>query len=460
MKTPKSLSATVIFTIIYIVCEVIYNLGFVEFISSANTEISVYNRLEFFGKSLAALGLSLIFIKLFKKHKAQIFLILVPSLFAVQTAFFEYLVENLSPEVKISAYLSGVYRNASLNKTINDERLTNPSSYNKVLVSTIALMGESQKQKKEVGEIFKIAIDSKVIDSYYENYDALNSKITSYWSVYRIEDKKWSNYPAKVQERIDREFVKKSGGIPRGLSKQEFLARVALNSPSYREYQNLVIVPGNEAFGIEEVRGKDIPMGLSKEEFADFFNKKIQAAVNRTALTAENVSNLPHSHELVSSVVIPPIALTLSFLSILLNASGLLMGVNRFLVVVPGVLTGIVFLTYDHNPYGLPEGFNKAVGLEATLHASLRPLASAIKQVSINDEHPNEFEIVRIKKPEPIDFADLEKKFESLSANDLENMPDVATNIVADEKRLENDSTYFGEIRGKSKINPYTGQPY
>lgn len=453
-------SATLAFTVVYIICEIIYNLGFVEFISSANTEISVYNRLEVFGKALASIGLALILVKLVKRYKVQAFVALVPCLFAGQTFLFDYLVENLPADVKIKAYLSGVYRNASLNKTIVDERITNPSSYNKVLVSNIALMKENQKQKEQVADIFKIAIDSRIIDDYYENYSELNDRIGSYWSVYRIEDKRWSNYPAKIQERIDREFVKKSGGIPRGLSKPEFLERVAQNSPSYREYQDLVIVPGSEAFGIEEVKGRDIPMGLSKEQFRDFFNTRIEAAANRTALTADNVDNLPHSKELVSSVVIPPIALTLSFLSILLNGSVLLMGLNRYLLVIPALAAGIVYYTYEHNPYGLSEGFNKAVGLEATLHSSLKPVASIIKAISINDEHPNELEIVRIKKPAPIDFSDLEKKFESLSADDMGNLPDVATNITADETRLEKDTTYFGEIRNKSGINPYTGQPY
>jgi hypothetical protein len=127
---------------------------------------------------------------------------------------------------------------------------------------------------------------------------------------------------------------------------------------------------------------------------------------------------------------------------------------------VPGAVATLAFCTYGSNPYGLTQTANRAIGLEATLHQVLEPVAMIIRKVSINDDKPNELEIVRISKPAPIDFKDLEEKFAALSVSGGDNLPAIPTNIVADEKRLKDDSSYYGEIKGTSNINPYTGQAY
>lgn len=457
MNTKK---LTIIFTAFYVLCEIIYNLGLIEFLSSANTEISVYNNLEFFGKSLAAIGLSLIVVKLFSKWKPYAFLALVPLLFFVQTALFEHVVDSLPSEVKLSAYITGVYRNAALNNVIKDERLTNDDSYHKVLTAAIVALNNKDKQNEEVRKTFALQVDNSIVDAYYENYKMVNEKVGSAWAVYSIESKKWSGYNSHIQTRIDEKFVLKSGGIPRGLSKNEFTLQVANKSKSYRQYLEVVIVPGNETFDIQELKGKDIPFGMSKEEFTTFMNQKIEDIVSKTSITKENIEKLPHSKELISSVVIPPIAISLSLLSIVLNGSVLLLSFNRFLVVIPTILIGAVAFTYDHNPYGLSVAINKAVGVEATFHSALQPLAYLIHELSIDDENPNEMEIIRVKKPEPIDFKDLEEQFAELANSDDPGLPQVDKNITADEKRLENDKTYFGEVRKPGAINPYTGKPF
>jgi len=449
-----------IFTAFYLFCEIIYNLGLVEFLSSPNTEISVYNRLEFFGKSLASIGLSLFIIKLSPKWKQYIFLGLVPSLFFIQSAIFEYIIETLPADVKLSAYITGVYRNASLNKVIQDERLTKTDSYHKVLTSSIVALNNKDKQKNEVEKTFALQIDSSIVDSYYENYKMVNEKIGSAWGMYSIESKRWSGYDPKIQAKIDQRFIQKSGGIPRGLSKNEFMLKIADKSISYKKYLDMVIVPGNQAFGIQELKGKDIPFGMSKEKFSIFMSNKIQEIMKKTSISEENIEKLPHSKELISSVVIPPIAITLSLFSIILNASVLLLSLNRYLVVVPAVLVGGVFYTYNNNPYNLSNLTNKAIGVEATFHQTLNSIATVIHKVSINDENPNELEVIRVKKPEPIDFKDLEEQFTELANSNDAGLPQVDTSITVDEKRLETDKNYYGEVRKSGAINPYTGKPY
>ncbi|WZB61844.1 hypothetical protein WJ970_33730 [Achromobacter xylosoxidans] len=115
----RTTTITIALTLVYIVCELIYNLGLVDFLSSKNTEITVFNRLEFFGKSLSSIGISLFLIKVLPTkriiHRLAAFTALVPIVFIVESAAFDHLIDSLAPEKKAQAYALGVYRNAALN---------------------------------------------------------------------------------------------------------------------------------------------------------------------------------------------------------------------------------------------------------------------------------------------------------------------------------------------------------
>ena len=66
----------ILFTLFYVICEVIYNLGLVEFLTSKNTEIGVFEHLETFGKTLSSIGLSLVIIHLIKIQEQKSLLLL------------------------------------------------------------------------------------------------------------------------------------------------------------------------------------------------------------------------------------------------------------------------------------------------------------------------------------------------------------------------------------------------
>lgn len=448
-----------IFTIFYILCEIVYNLGLIEFLSNANTEISTYDRLEFFGKSLASLGFALFISRLFKRNKELILIVLLPIVFLSQTFIFNAIIDNLPRETALNSYVAGVYRNAVLNGTLNDERLTNKESYNQVLTSVIPALNTLEDNTEAVNSIFKVTPDSEVVEQLYLNYKNLNDRIEPYWVEYLRHSKRYDNYPAIAKKKIDLEFREKTGGLPQGLSKSEFYSEVSATSPSFREYQSFVIIPENRNLGIEEITGKDFPLGLTKDQFISKLQDILLEIDNATSINEGNLENLPYSRELIASVVIPPIAISLSLLAIFLNASALLYGVRKPLVILPGALLAFTFYTYDHNPYGLSEPLNKAIGVEATFHSLMGPVATLVKDVSIDENNPNELEVIRITKPEPIDFSDLEQSMSSLKNIDLpEELID--DTVTADVERLENDRLYHGELNKKGRINPYTGKPY
>lgn len=461
----------ILFTAIYVFCEVIYNIGLVEFLTSKNTEINVFEHLETFGKTLSSIGLSLIFLSLVKNSKLKVitFLVLAPSLYIAETVGFDSFIKNLSPETKVAGYTAAVYRNAVINGTISDDRFKELSAYNKVVLSNIMSLAESKAQiNNEVSRLFIQSPTPDSINDLYSNYSKLTGTIEPYYANYAIESKRWDGFDGTAKVLIDKEFMRRTGGIPQGLKKEQFIKAVSEKSQSFKTYQEMVIIPGNEKLGIKELAGRDVPMGLTKEQFTQFVSSKFSEISNKTKISASNVEQLPHSFDLISSVFIPPLAIVLSLMSIILN-TGILLSELSFITpkplksifkcafsIVPLSLAIYVFVNYSFNPYHVNEIVNKVMGVEATLFEKLTPLPRLVHSIAIDDNHPNESQIIRIKKAEPINFKDIEDGMSKLLTSSNQNLPPVDTRIIADEKRLQSDATYFGEI--KTKVNPYTNQ--
>lgn len=448
----KTTTITIALTLAYIVCELIYNLGLVDFLSSKNTEITVFNRLEFFGKSLSAIGISLFLIKVLPTkrtiHRLAAFTALVPIVFIVESAVFDHLIDSLAPEKKAQAYALGVYRNAVLNGHI-------PSPVSSPLaLATIGLSSklDSDQVRSQVSDFLQAKFDSDAIGSFYGQYREMSSKLDAVYASYAIESKRWNGYKGKMKEKVDQEFIKKAG-VPQGLSRDEFMAAIGESSPALKQFRTTEIIPAIPKFGIAAVRGADIPFGLSEGDFRALFEQHIATIREKSSISAANVESLPHARELIASIYIPPLAIGLSLLSILLNLSTVLVAVHRGLVAIPVGIVAFSLYTSSMNPLGA------VMAVESQLLRVAKPITAIIHQVAINDENPNEADIIRIKKPEPVDMSDLESKLSDLKQSvEVEAAGKTDEQITADPDRLKNEQGYYGEIRGK--INPYTGKPY
>lgn len=448
----RTTTITVALTLIYILCELIYNLGLVDFLSSKNTEITVFNRLEFFGKSLSAIGISLFLIKVLPLKstfkKLGVFAALVPIVFLAESAIFDHLIDSLAPEKKAQAYVLGVYRNAVLNGQIASP-LSEPLE-----VATIGLSSklDTDQVRRQVDEFLQAKFDTDAVSGFYGQYREMSSKLDSVYASYAIQSKRWNGYKGKMKEKIDKEFME-TAGVPQGLNKEQFLAAIGESSPALKQFHSTEIIPAFPKFGIAAVTGADIPFGLTEGQFTDLFKQHIAKIQDRARISGATVESLPHARELIASIYIPPLAIGLSLLSILLNLTTVLSALHRALVAVPVAWVGYVFYVSGFSPLGA------VMTAEAQLLTLAQPLTAIIHQVAINDEHPNEADIIRIKKPEPVDMSDLENKLSELKESvEVEAAGKTNDQITADPERLESEPGYFGEIKGK--INPYTGKPY
>jgi hypothetical protein len=445
----------IVITALYLLFEIFYNLGLVEFLTSKNTEISAYDMLESFGKFLSSVGLTLLAIKLIQDNKKKLVAacLLIPCLFVVETAVFNSIVDNLPQEMKVSAYYAGVYRNGVLNGTIEDESLVSLTPYNRVVLANIGSYAAGTRVRSAVDGLLSGPAIQPDIDGLYANYAKLSDSLNPLYEVYALESKKFAEFKGMLGEEALHRFKRRSNGIAPGLTRAQFFQALAGHSSSVARFNETVFIKPNDKLGIPGLRGADLPLGMDRKAFEGFFGKQVALAVSKSKISVASVDNLPYARELVASVVIPPIALALSFVSIVLNASALLYAVKKWLVVLPGAVVVVFACTAGANPHVFGEPIHRAVSLEASLYRALSPVATGIHTAFINDESPNVAEVIVVKRPEPMDFSDLSKQLQDMKTDDILGMPSVDPRVRIDEARLKREDAYYGELQIGS--NPY-----
>lgn len=470
-----------IFSLIYIFLEITFNLGLIDFINSKNTEISVFNQLEMLGRLLSSIGFSLFLVKLinnFSKLSKNISIILFVVVSAIfyfgETIVFNKIVDNLSPEQKFNAYSFGVYRNLSLNSQIDSSLLNNEDKeYGLVINSMLGILSNKPEIKDAVqGNIksfftIEMNIDPKSLGEIYDKINLVQNnysdKYEDYWKRYVIESRRYENYNGFYKNKYKENFIK-TIGIEPSLDKVTFIKALKNKSESKNlsYINNIEIIPENSKINMSSLKIGDIPKDLNKEQWVLFVENHVQNAINKTKFAPQNVDNLPHARNIISSVVITPIAIILSLLSIILNITLLL---GRFNKIIGMVYFGIVLLTaimWNYNPYSLNLLMNKTIGVETRMVKLLTSYKKVIHNTFVNDKNPNVFDIVRIEKPKiptaEENTDELNKKFKSLeSENDKsekESNSEVKkqnNELYIDNKKLNN-SGYYGEV---NKKNPY-----
>ncbi|HVI40852.1 MAG TPA: hypothetical protein VM577_09345, partial [Anaerovoracaceae bacterium] len=264
-------------TLIYIVAELLYNLGLVEFLSSKNTEISVISHLETFGKTISAIGLSLFISKLIPRRKALAVVLLVPVLFVSEGFIFDSIITNLPKSEKVAGYYLGVYRSAVLNGDIEDKELGKApySAQQKVELTNIIPKGSGIEEGVK-GFLYGGKLPTDMVHDLYQSYSQIDSKIGTYYGAYAIASKKFELLPQSIQQKASGKFLAGTGGIPPGLDKQGFIGAVKKSYPQLSQYMTTTLVPANAELGIEQLTVADLPSGLTEEQFMQFISQKYQ----------------------------------------------------------------------------------------------------------------------------------------------------------------------------------------
>lgn len=463
-----------LFSITYIFLEITFNIGLIDFINSKNTEINVFQNLERLGRILASLGFSLFLVKLLnyfiKGIKKSIiilsFVIFSITFYNIQTIIFEKIIDNMSSEQKFLAYNIGVHRILFLNGQTDFSLLSNKEKNYDTIINSMLILLQSENNNNKIINANKkyftvnYDFDHKMFENIYDKLQKVDNEknIKEYYNIYRIESKRYENSNGLFKNKYKENFIK-TIGIEPSLSEEDFIAKIKEQQENKAgiKLNNIILVPENKDIGMKELKLGDIPQNLTKEKWVSFIHEHIITAIDKVKMDKKNVDNLPYSRNIISSVVITPIAIILSLLSIILNI-GLLIGKKSmrlmygWLIIILGY--GIYF---NYNPYNINPVVNKIIGVENILLTTTQPYKNIIHKTFVNDNNPNTFNIIRIKKPEipteQLNSNKIEKVFNELKEknNGMENI-NKNKNLYIDENKV-NDKNYYGEL---NKKNPYT----
>ncbi len=466
------------FSIIYILAELSFNLGLIDFLSSKNTEMDTFHTLETFGRILSSLGIALFLskiVQLFKIDKIWsygVFALSLVIVFAGQTFLFNKILDNMTQEQKLSAYAFGVYRNLNLNEQTNLKILNSKNKeYDEVVNSMFGLFTTIPKTEQQivssVQHFFKAenTMDFKVLGNLYDEINFSLPNIEDYWKLYYIESRRYQNYNGLFQKQY-RENFEKSVGMPPSLSKSEFEKRLKQASPSLQEFNKIVLIPAKPEFKMTALHLGDIPEGLNKTQWVSFVNNHINTAIERNNFSSKNIDSLPHSRNIISSVVITPIAVILSLIALFMN---IVLFIARW-TKIGAAISFVIFIAFafssgSYNPYGFNKNINYFVGLETHVVKVFGFYKNILHSIFVNDKNPNPYKIIKIEKPTLPNMEHLKKemdnKFKELKSTG--NMADGQNNvqtqhfnainqqIKVDDNRIDNPN-YYGELR---KSNPY-----
>lgn len=478
IKNNKWILASFIFSIMYIFLEITFNLGLVDFINSKNTEISTFNKLETLGRILSSIGFSLfvtksILLLLNKIHKyaGAIFLIAFASIFYIgETIVFNKIVDNLTPQQKFYSYTFGVYRNLSLNGQIDQKIFKNEEpTYDKVVNSMLGVLANKENIasniQNETQKFFAIEfhLDKQSLSEAYDKLQPLSLNdqfIYDYYKRYVIESRRVENYNGPFKNKYIENFTK-TIGIPPSLSQSEFNEQFRQKYTPKSDFNKIIIVPKNDRINMTQLTLADIPENLDKTHWISFINDHIQNSISKASLNIENVDKLPHSRNIISSVIITPIAIILSLVAIILNITLLISRKHKILGGIFLFIAILIGCLWSYNPYNINSLLNKTIGLETRFVQLFKPYQNFIHSLFVNDKNPNTFDIVRIEKPKIPDMHSsvdkIKEEFEQLSQKNNENeikQEQIGKEIYVDDNKLNN-KNYYGEL---NKKNPYSKQ--
>lgn len=323
-------------TALYCVLELFYNLSLAVFVSSAQTTAENFERLETVGKLLAAGGLSLFVSGVCSKWRGILFAVCLPVFFAGITVAFDSVLNGLPDTAKKAGMHLGAYRNLVINGDIPAPGIIPGkigTAESVALANIPLLLPEGARVSDEVlswltgASPGSDASAKAAIDALWKSYSSVMDTIAPHYPTYAIQSKKFldampsggSAAREKVRVWAEGRFVRKSGGIRPGLSREAFIAEVLARHPAGEKWRQAVVVPAVAKLGVAEMRAGDFPAGLDEKGFRLWLGKRLSDSVATARASADGAVEASVAKDLIASAFVPPMSMALSQASLFLN---------------------------------------------------------------------------------------------------------------------------------------------
>lgn len=480
-------------TAIYCLAELAYNLSLIEFVAAADTSVEEFERLETFGKWLAAIGLALFVSRQFPRWKGALaFAALAPAAYMGISWGFDAAIRALPAQTQTQGYYLGAYRNLVVNGHIEDRvflpegSAADPEAKLALANMPLAAFGSADipgiVSEWVYGGEERSAAMANGLDGLWEAMRLQQSKIEPYWATYALESKKVADKSGALRDLAEKMFLRYAG-MPPGLPKEEFLARAVAASPGLAAAREAYVIPANPSVGYPGLQAKSIPAFADREAFDAFILERVAEAEDAGKKAAGNVLGSPEAFRAVSSAFVPPMSMALSLLSLALNAALLVAGAivlaarpfgagRKFALGVSIVSLAAVFAMILSAPPAFRDGgmaelrqkaasesawgfaWAKAMDAEAAVLRVAHPAMPALREAFLAPPQGVQTQRIEIRKAPAVDNLDeLEKTLGRMRDASPLDLPQADPSVRVDEGRLQ-ERGYYGEIRTEGE-NPY-----
>lgn len=282
---------------------------------------------EFFGKMLAAFGINFVIKELFNYKGKLKFAVGVLVAYGVLSAAFNYMIDSVQDEFRYTTYYGSMYRKDVVLEKDKDKILDVKINdwYTKPLLTSIFFMTFDADDWKKYEKDSRSSVDKKVntinVDKnkYWQQYQRAEqgrAALAKGWSKYLDSQYKYDRYKyTRYRARAHKVFLEKVG-LPPDLSENEFYQR---RGKEYFDFLKSKVFEGVQDAQVAPIYGKDIPQYMSQKSFFNYVDRNVFRVAVSVAPKVSEIKLNKVSRNTVAVILVPPVSLTLSFLSITIN---------------------------------------------------------------------------------------------------------------------------------------------
>jgi hypothetical protein len=317
----------------YLGLEWVYNQHLLVLMTFDTITLSQLEWTEAFGKGIASIGLSLVFIKFVRRPHPAVFIFSCVVVYAVLTLLFSSVLRLVPDTFRHASFYTALQRNRIVIGDDPRSRLeSNPQEawYVAPLLLSQLHVTLSDPQWSSWEKTFRTPIEDKAVAlkknkaAYWGQYlymQNLQYKLNHGWKTYLAGMKQVNRYRGTSWEKRARErFMEKSKGLPPDLSRTEFNEAIA---PGFQNAMTSTLIPGHSALGLTPLRFQDIPEHLGETDFYAYLEHTATTMRSTLAPTLETIRTNTTADNAVTLLLIPPVSIALSLFSIGLNAMAL-----------------------------------------------------------------------------------------------------------------------------------------
>jgi len=359
-------------TATYLVLEARWALGFLDALGTATTTPTQIQDIEFTGRCLSAFGLMWLWGKTrflctkegFGHYSVDAIIAgaAVFALFGLIGAAYDWGISSLSKETSMQVFELGANRVWALQKKLPDtlQAQLRPATKEAVSMALWPLLtfddGTSKrlhdnyehqrttgpteaidKLLKAYPDIQKTKAAQATVQSKYQDFLTQGAQLGKATNEANQADKKWYLDKAGAQAEVTkvsnlvRAFTDSWGSPPNPNATFEQFVDGTRHS-KYADVQRIGAALAGHGTKPEDFMLVDLPglritgadvVNLNQQQYEDFIHRKFKTLVDDTLPSMATVKENPLAHDVIASVVLPPVAMLLSLLSVIMNSASM-----------------------------------------------------------------------------------------------------------------------------------------